>query len=88
VAPLLLHVQVLSDEGARQAYNARLETALADEEDDYTGGQSCKDRHNHNTPARKQRVTDTFCMVMIAALVRRLAGISSNSLLVQLYIRM
>lgn len=30
-------LQVLSDVGARQAYNARLETALADEEDDYTG---------------------------------------------------
>eukprot|EP00882_Tetradesmus_deserticola_P006604 GHRQ01006954.1.p1 GENE.GHRQ01006954.1~~GHRQ01006954.1.p1 ORF type:complete len:320 (+),score=89.86 GHRQ01006954.1:405-1364(+) len=29
--------EVLSDERARQAYNARLETALADEEDDYTG---------------------------------------------------
>eukprot|EP00775_Hariotina_reticulata_P004234 gene4234-4483_t len=29
--------EVLSDEGARQAYNARLETALADEEDSYTG---------------------------------------------------
>lgn len=29
--------EVLSDVGARQAYNARLETALADEEDDYTG---------------------------------------------------
>lgn len=25
------------DEGARQAYNAKLETALADEDDDYTG---------------------------------------------------
>jgi hypothetical protein len=37
---LLCAVQVLSDEGARQAYNARLETALADEEDDYTGAQS------------------------------------------------
>lgn len=29
--------QVLSDQGARAAYNARLETALADEDDDYTG---------------------------------------------------
>eukprot|EP00878_Enallax_costatus_P000241 GHUV01000305.1.p1 GENE.GHUV01000305.1~~GHUV01000305.1.p1 ORF type:complete len:287 (+),score=61.61 GHUV01000305.1:1160-2020(+) len=29
--------EVLMDGGARQAYNARLETALADDDDDYTG---------------------------------------------------
>jgi hypothetical protein len=39
-------VQVLSDEGARQAYNARLETALADEEDDYTGEYVSRERSN------------------------------------------
>jgi ferredoxin len=29
--------EVLMDAGARQAYNAKLETALADDDDDYTG---------------------------------------------------
>jgi DnaJ-class molecular chaperone len=30
--------ETLMDEGARAAYNAQLETALADEDDGYTGG--------------------------------------------------
>lgn len=34
---LYMGAQVLSDAGARQAYNGKLETALADEDDDYTG---------------------------------------------------
>lgn len=37
VAVVLWVLQVLMDAGARQAYNAKLETALADEDDDYTG---------------------------------------------------
>lgn len=32
-----MHTQVLSDDDARANYNAQLEVALKDEEDDYTG---------------------------------------------------
>jgi DnaJ-class molecular chaperone len=34
--------ETLMDEGARAAYNAQLETALADEDDGYTGGCICR----------------------------------------------
>lgn len=37
-ACLLMSRQVLSDEEQRVAYNGKLEEALKDEEDDYTGG--------------------------------------------------
>jgi curved DNA-binding protein CbpA len=36
--------ETLMDESARAAYNAQLETALADEDDGYTGGRGLKKR--------------------------------------------
>lgn len=68
-------LQVLSDDDARANYNAQLEVALADEDDDYTGEPLSKWIPSSNpTMAKNEDPAENRAVFVVSALELTAAG--------------